>query len=89
MVLVISNGNLYIDDTIIGDEEKVFHHLEKSIKYDEIKAIFEEIKRENTKLKSENQELNQRLQNVTLWDLSDEEQERAGRALARGLLGGA
>lgn len=88
-MLVISNGNLYIDDTIIGDEEKVFHHLEKSIKYDEIKAIFEEIKRENAKLKSENQVLNQKLKSVTLWDLSDEEQEKAGRAFARALTGGA
>ena len=44
--------------------------------------IFEELKAENARL-------NQRLQNVTLWDLSEAEQERAGRAFAKALLGGA
>lgn len=40
-------------------------------------------------LEEENQELQNRLDNVTLWDLSPEAQEQAGRALARSLLGGA
>ena len=34
-------------------------------------------------------ELEDKLNNVTLWDLSEAEQEKAGRALARSLLGGA
>lgn len=34
-------------------------------------------------------ELEDKLDNVSLWDLSEAEQEKAGRALARSLLGGA
>ena len=82
LTLEIKNQKLYIDGRAIGDENKVLDHLEKSIKYDACKPIFEELKAENTRL-------NKRLQNVSLWDLSEAEQERAGRALARGLLGGA
>ena len=81
-MLEIRNQKLYADDTLIGNEEKLFTIFEKAIKYDEMKTAFEELKQENARLK-------QRLQNVTLWDLSEAEQERAGRELARELLGGA
>lgn len=81
-MLEIRNEKLCVNDAVIGDEEKLFTIFEKAIKYDEMKTAFEELKKENHRLKN-------RLQNATLWDLSDEEQERAGRALARGLLGGA
>ena len=81
-MLEIRNQKLYADDTLIGNEEKLFTIFEKAIKYDEMKTAFEELKQENARLK-------QRLQNVTLWDLSEAEQERAGRQLARELLGDA
>ena len=81
-MLEIRNQKLYADDTVIGNEEKLFTIFEKAIKYDEMKTAFEELKQENARLK-------QRLQNVTLWDLSEAEQERAGRQLARELLGDA
>ena len=42
---------------------------------------------ERNRLQSEVDRLNHKLQNVTIWDLSDTEQERAGHMLARELLG--
>ena len=41
------------------------------------------------RFKAKNLALTKRLQNVTLWDLSEAEQERAGHLLAKSLLGGA
>ena len=53
------------------------------------------LKRQNTGMKfrlrdysQKIMELEDKLQNVTLWDLSPEAQEEAGHALARSLLGG-
>ena len=82
MTLEIRNEKLYVNGKAIGDEERLFIIFDKAIKYDEVKASFEELKQENARL-------TQKLQNVTLWDLSEAEQERAGRALARSLTGGA
>ncbi|MBQ6512232.1 hypothetical protein [Methanobrevibacter sp.] len=82
LTLEIENEKLIIDGRVIGDEEKIISHLEKSLKYDECKPIFEELKTENTLLK-------EKLEHISIWDLSEAEQEKAGRALARALLGGA
>ena len=46
------------------------------------------LKYTNRRLRKEIDELENRLDNVTLWDLSPEAQEEAGHALARSLLGG-
>ena len=80
-MLEIRNEKLYIDGHAIGDENKVLDHLEKSIKYDACKTSFEELKTENALLK-------EKLEQVSIWSLSEAEQERAGRALARSLIGG-
>ena len=82
LTLEIENDKLIVNDTVVGDEEKLFTIFEKAIKYDEMKTAFEELKAENTLLK-------EKLENVSIWSLSEVEQEKAGRALARGLLGGA
>lgn len=81
MTLEIRNEKLYVNGKAIGNEERLFTIFDKAIKYDECKPIFEELKQENARL-------TQKLQNVTIWDLSEAEQERAGHALAKSLLGG-
>ena len=48
-----------------------------------------DLEEENEALDKKIHELEDKLSNVTLWDLSPEAQEQAGRALARSLLGGA
>ena len=53
------------------------------------KELCVELEDQVNSLERENQRLQNRLNNVSLWDLSEDEQERAGRALARSLLGGA
>lgn len=40
-VLEIRNQKLCIDDTVIGDEEKLLTIFDKAVKYDELKASFE------------------------------------------------
>lgn len=81
-MLEIRDQKLYIDGKAIGDEKRLLHLFDKAIKYDECKPIFEELKQKNARL-------TQKLQNVTIWDLSEAEQERAGHLLAKSLLGGA
>ena len=85
----IRNQKLYIDGVAIGDKERVFELLDKAIKYEECKPIFEELKHENTQIKAKNAALTEKLQNVTIWDLSPKAQEEAGHLLAKSLLGGA
>ena len=88
LTLEIRNQKLYIDGRAIGNEERIIQLLDKAVKYDECKPIFEQLKEENLRFKAKNLALTKRLQNVTLWDLSEAEQ-KAGRALARSLTGGA
>ena len=40
-MLEIRNQKLCIDDTVIGDEEKLLTIFDKAVKYDELKASFE------------------------------------------------
>ncbi len=41
-MLEIRNQKLCIDDTVIGDEEKLLVIFDKAVKYDELKASFKE-----------------------------------------------
>ena len=61
--------------------------LEENNKF--LKHQNEILKIHEERLVEENEELRNKLNNVTLWDLSDEEQERAGKAFAQELLRGA
>ena len=88
LTLEIRNQKLYIDGRAIGNEERIIQLLDKAVKYEECKPIFELLKEENLRFNAKNLALTKRLQNVTLWDLSEAE-EKAGRALARSLTGGA
>ena len=61
-----------------------------------LKEQIDSLREENTRFKAKNlalikrcQKLQEKLDNVSLWDLSEEAQEEAGRQLARELLGGA
>lgn len=75
-----------IKDTFLEIQEENAH----------LKEQIDSLREENTRFKAKNlalikrcQKLQEKLDNVSLWDLSEEAQEEAGRQLARELLGGA
>lgn len=74
-----------IKDTFLEIQEENAH----------LKEEVTSLREENTRFKAKNlalikrcQKLQEKLDNVSLWDLSEEAQEEAGRQLARELLGG-
>ena len=78
-----------IEDLILENEalEVRNEFLEKCVKA--LKLNNAKVTTERNELLEENRCLKNKLNNVTLWDLSPEAQEEAGHALARSLLGGA
>ena len=54
-----------------------------------LERMVQGLKLNNQELTKERNALQDKLNNVSLWDLSPEAQEEAGHALARSLLGGA
>lgn len=75
-----------VKDTFLEIQEENTH----------LKEQIDSLREENTRFKAKNlalikrcQKLQEKLDNVSLWDLSEEAQEEAGRQLARELLGGA
>lgn len=74
---------LRAENEILRDENETYFETNEAL----IEQI-QELKKELRHYKAKNIALTQKLQNVTLWDLSPEAQEEAGHLLAKSLLGG-
>jgi len=91
-----ANQDLQMEVEELKRSQKRLQNHIAGLKNDNLSLTIErnKVMDENTKLKARNlslikrcQKLQDKLDNVTMWDLSAEAQEEAGHALARDLLG--
>lgn len=79
--LVLENESLKQENTDLKNKIKSLERLKNSLKVDN-----QRLTEDRKILIRKVNELNNRLANVSLWDLSPEQQEAAGHALANDLL---
>lgn len=80
--------DLKLENEILRDENESYFETQESLILEvrELRKMVDGLKINNSKLTIERNRLVDKLNNVTLWDLSPEAQEAAGHALARDLL---
>lgn len=90
--LILIKGEYYSQNELVAILESNKELAKLNVRYANfiraLKLDNSALTTERNKLIEENKELKEKLNNVTLWDLSPEAQEEAGHALARSLLGG-
>ena len=89
--LILIKGEYYSQNELVAILESNKELAKLNVRYANfiraLKLDNSALTTERNKLIEENKELKEKLNNVTLWDLSPEAQEEAGNALARSLLG--
>ena len=90
--LILINGEYYSQNELVAIIESNEELAKLNVRYANFIRILKSDNKaltiERNNLLQENGQLKNKLNNVTLWDLSPEAQEEAGHALARSLLGG-
>jgi hypothetical protein len=82
-----------VKDQIIATQKAKIEELQAQNDFlqhenDRQRRMINGLKLNNSRLTLERNELNAKLQNMTIFDLSEEAQEQAGHLLAKSLLGG-